>query len=948
MAEPVTSCGSSTPATWTYDQKLAIEELFKCIITNKLPFDTFSRPRWTRLVQQNLQPAYERVSKYTIKRLAFKCYIKAKKDLIAYFENFQGKVSLTIQVWDNASIGIKYSAIRCTWVDPDTWKMSKRTICVDGNIDIHEAIMDCVNDYGIKDKVFSICFDDVGDGIYAEGVEKVKRDLTPLFDGVFFGTKCVSHVLISMVQMCLDHVDSVIMKVRNMLDYATRLKRGEFVEFLREKGVKFNNPGVNWPHIWNTTYKMLRGVVAQKALLVEFYANRDKNDIGDSDENDIDDSDENDIDDSDENDIDDSDENDIDDSDENDIDDKPVTSCASSTPAAWTYDPKLAIEKQLKCIITNELPFDMFSRPLWIQFVQQNLQPAYERVSKYTIKRLAFKYYIKAKKDLIAYFENFQGKVSLTIQVWDNASIGIKYSAIRCTWVDPDTWKMSKRTICVDGNINIHEAIMDCVNDYGIKDKVFSICFDDVGDGIYAEGVEKAKMDLKPLFDCVLFGTKCVSHVLISMVQMCLDHVDSVIMKVRNMLDYATRLKRGEFVEFLREKGVKFNNPGVNWPHIWNTTYKMLRGVVAQKALLVEFYANRDKNDIGDSDENDIDDSDENDIDDSDENDIDDKDENDIDDSDENDIDDKDENDIDDSDKNDIDDSGWVIVESLLGILKVFHSSTVRLSNAKSPSAPLLLGECLLISDMFKKYKQDPFWQPVIAKMQSKFLKYCITIPPVFSFATALNPKIGVKGVENILEDIEANLGLSDDMNDSTFAKASIAKFNSALQEVFDHYDTMHKSRPREQAPVTSSARNIMHQSVSRRRSENGYISSDLELYNKTDFSQVMTSDDEETKMLEWWSIKGCQLYPVLGAMVRDLLAVQACVEDLEYAFCFKGRELDEETSMGYPWWLQRRIFLKEHFDEVGWEDNGELVEDLEGECEGHNYDQLSDASDEE
>ncbi|GJX93752.1 zinc finger BED domain-containing protein RICESLEEPER 2 [Tanacetum coccineum] len=109
-----------------------------------------------------------------------------------------------------------------------------------------------------------------------------------------------------------------------------------------------------------------------------------------------------------------------------------------------------------------------------------------------------------------------------------------------------------------------------------------------------------------------------------------------------------------------------------------------------------------------------------------------------------------------------------------------------------------------------------------------------------------------------------------------------------------------------------------------------------------------MTSDDEETKMLEWWSVKGCHLFPVLAEMVRDLLTVQACVEDLEYAFCFKGRELDEETSMGYLWWLQRRIFLKDHFDEVGWEGNGELVEDLEGECESHNYDRLSDASDEE
>ncbi|GKE79631.1 zinc finger BED domain-containing protein RICESLEEPER 2-like protein, partial [Tanacetum coccineum] len=225
-------------------------------------------------------------------------------------------------------------------------------------------------------------------------------------------------------------------------------------------------------------------------------------------------------------------------------------------PAIPPYDQKVAIHAQMKWVIRDDLPFDMFDRTQWTQFIQQNVQPGYERVSKQTIKRLAFKYYIKAKKDLIAYFENFQGKLSLTIHVWDTACIGLKFVAITCHWIDPETWKMSKRTICIQGHEDVHETIMDCVDDFGIKDKVFSVCFDDVGDGIYAKGVEKAKRDLKPFFDGVFFETKCVSHVLISMVQMCLNHVDSVIGKLRDMLFYANTLKCGEFAEFLREKGV--------------------------------------------------------------------------------------------------------------------------------------------------------------------------------------------------------------------------------------------------------------------------------------------------------------------------------------------------------------------------------------------------------
>lgn len=74
----------------------------------------------------------------------------------------------------------------------------------------------------------------------------------------------------------------------------------------------------------------------------------------------------------------------------------------------------------------------------------------------------------------------------------------------------------------------------------------------------------------------------------------------------------------------------------------------------------------------------------------------------------------------------------------------------------------------------------------------------------------------------------------------------------------------------------------------------------------------------------------------------------------MEYAFCLNGRDLDEERSKTQPLWLQRRDFLKEHFESIrqGEENVGNVVENDDGSEESEaNFDHLLDrdgSSDEE
>lgn len=241
--------------------------------------------------------------------------------------------------------------------------------------------------------------------------------------------------------------------------------------------------------------------------------------------------------------------------------------------------------------------------------------------------------------------------------------------------------------------------------------------------------------EIKTICNGIIFHTKCVSHILISMVQTCLDYVNPIITKFENMLLYLCHYpKREQFIKFLQEKGIRFSEPRLPLPNKWNTTYKMLGRILDQKSLFVEFYTKCGVNDIDDND--------------------------------------------------------WEIVESLLGILKVFQTSTVSLSNAYYPTTPLVLGETLLISNMFKEYKQNLFWQPLVIKMETDFLKYCETIPSIFSCAACLNPNVGFEGVAKILKDIELNLGLEND-----FAKNSVTKFGTTFEQLFNYYDIMHSNK---------------------------------------------------------------------------------------------------------------------------------------------------------
>lgn len=270
-----------TGRTWTYDQALQRDLQMKCLISRGWPYNSFDNDETTTYIHRGLQPCYQRVSRSTTRRDAVKGYSKAKRALIRHFNKFEGKVSLTSDVWSaGQNLGLSYSCITCHWIDPITWEMSKRIICFElfelphTGQSIYQLIMSYLREFRIKDKVMSLSFDNASNNDSA--IDRLRRDLDPFINGEFFHSRCVCHVLNRVVQDGLEMVKPITSKIRQLVlyCYGNNRRRQDFSKFVRSQGVKYLKPAVDMPIRWNSTYKMLKRAFRQRVVLIDFHNSR--------------------------------------------------------------------------------------------------------------------------------------------------------------------------------------------------------------------------------------------------------------------------------------------------------------------------------------------------------------------------------------------------------------------------------------------------------------------------------------------------------------------------------------------------------------------------------------------------------------------------------------------------------------------------------------------------
>ncbi|CAH9086047.1 unnamed protein product [Cuscuta epithymum] len=134
-------------------------------------------------------------------------------------------------------------------------------------------------------------------------------------------------------------------------------------------------------------------------------------------------------------------------------------------------------------IVEENLPY-IFSESLALRdYAQGTLNPQFRNYSRKTIKKEVIRQYNFEKENLQTFFANFNGRVSICSDIWEDTYHHLYYLGLTAHYIDDD-WNMHKRVLAFrefnDRHTadNIYILIERILIEYNLLDKVFAVGFD--------------------------------------------------------------------------------------------------------------------------------------------------------------------------------------------------------------------------------------------------------------------------------------------------------------------------------------------------------------------------------------------------------------------------------------------------------------------------------------
>ncbi|KAJ9551028.1 hypothetical protein OSB04_015073 [Centaurea solstitialis] len=272
-------------------------------------------------------------------------------------------------------------------------------------------------------------------------------------------------------------------------------------------------------------------------------------------------------------------------------------------------------------------------------------------------------------------------------------------------------------------------------------------------------------------------------------------------------------------------------------------------------------------------------------------------------------------------------DEKWLAIQRITKLLESFKDATTVVSGIYYSTSPLVLNQIFVMAKEIGtlEYENKTF-QTIGEKMKEKLLKYFLELPPTFTCAAALNPTINVGGVEGLINDIAFVFGIPS-LNPNYIENAQNS-FNRSLQNMYevylskygttnvihDQYASASSFSGRSSSNPQMSLFNSLQASQSK-RSRTTTVTSELGNYRSTNFIGNMDFEHFNSfNILAWWKERETQ-FPVLSAMARDLLTVQASTVASESAFSISGRVISDRRSRLTAESIECCICLKDFLD---------------------------------
>ncbi|XP_057722344.1 zinc finger BED domain-containing protein RICESLEEPER 2-like isoform X1 [Arachis stenosperma] len=252
------------------------------VLESDFPIGAFYRGpflRWVQYLNPNVMP----ISSDTIRADVLKIHMREKEKLKQTLASIPNRICLTSYLWTTCTTEL-YICLSAHFVDSN-WKLNSKILdfcyisCPYSGFEIPSEIQECLREWGIEKRIFSLTYDNDPDN---DGMqENLKTNLSVenwlLCDGEFFNVRCCAHILDLIVQEGLEACNDVLDKIRESVAYVTASKsrRIEFKKCAGTLGGKATRLELrrDSPTRLNSTYLMLECAVKKQSAFVNFQVN---------------------------------------------------------------------------------------------------------------------------------------------------------------------------------------------------------------------------------------------------------------------------------------------------------------------------------------------------------------------------------------------------------------------------------------------------------------------------------------------------------------------------------------------------------------------------------------------------------------------------------------------------------------------------------------------------
>ncbi|KAL2898298.1 Zinc finger BED domain-containing protein RICESLEEPER 2, partial [Bienertia sinuspersici] len=507
-------------------------------------------------------------------------------------------------------------------------------------------------------------------------------------------------------------------------------------------------------------------------------------------------------------------------------------------------------------IVMHEKPFSVVEEEGFNMMLKRGI-PQWTSVSRRTIKADSFKVYEAEKKKLKAILKDVD-RISLTTDLWRSKPQRIEYMVLTGHFVDKE-WKLQKRVLSFvhipppRKGKDIANCMFKCLKDWEIENKVFTVSVDNATANDSCIQIMKDTFSLSKRLICggKLFHVRCCAHILNIMVQHGLKQVKTIIKNVHDTVDYlnGSEARMMKFAELVQQFNIKERKLILECKTRWNSTYDMLAIAIKFKEVIFRLALEDSEYVCCPSVED------------------------------------------------------WIKIEKLLGILKIFYTTTNIISGSEYPTSNVFLSEVCYIKEMLDRHAKssDEFVRDMVKNMKERFDKYWGECNLIMAIGGILDPRVKMQVVDITFPQ----------MFPSELVRGNILKVRDTLYELFDEYKSLYSSSTEVSGECDDGTSNDSEESLpgmsrvlevvkSGKKTQPG--KSEVDMYFEEEYIEEGKFD-----ILKWWKQKSAK-YRILSKIAADVLAIPITTVASEATFSAGSRVIDPYRASLLPETVQMLI----------------------------------------